>query len=159
MSGPSRSTAEDWIFRKACGPLWTAGYEVLLSLQYHLQTAQAKDVEGETDVEIQGKKAVIVGGASGMARATAELLRQRAARIAILDLPSSAGAEVATELGGTFHEVNILDEHQTESALADAVAALDGLHIAVIRRVEAPRSAHCPRMDRISSQTSAAQSS
>jgi NAD(P)-dependent dehydrogenase (short-subunit alcohol dehydrogenase family) len=82
-------------------------------------------------VEIKGKKAVVVGGASGMAKASAELLRQKGADIAILDLPTSAGAEVAEELDGTFHEMDVLDEVQTESALADAVAALGGLHIAV----------------------------
>ena len=82
-------------------------------------------------MEIEGKKAVIVGGASGMAKASAELLRQKGADIAILDLPTSAGAEVAKELGGTFHEVNILDDAQTETAMADAVEALGGLHIAV----------------------------
>jgi NAD(P)-dependent dehydrogenase (short-subunit alcohol dehydrogenase family) len=82
-------------------------------------------------VEIQGKRAVIVGGASGMARATAEMLRGKGAAIAILDLPTSAGAEVAKELDGTFHPVDVLDDDQTESAVADAVAALGGLHIAV----------------------------
>ena len=82
-------------------------------------------------MEIQGKKAVIAGGASGMAKATAELLHEKGADVAILDLPSSAGAAVAKELGGTFHEVNVLDEQQVETALADAVAALGGLHIAV----------------------------
>jgi NAD(P)-dependent dehydrogenase (short-subunit alcohol dehydrogenase family) len=82
-------------------------------------------------MEIKGKKAVICGGASGMAKATAQLLRQKGADIAILDLPSSAGAEVAKELDGTFHEVDILDENQTESAINDAVDALGGLHIAV----------------------------
>jgi NAD(P)-dependent dehydrogenase (short-subunit alcohol dehydrogenase family) len=82
-------------------------------------------------MEIAGKKAVICGGASGMAKATAELLRQKGADIAILDLPTSAGAEVAKELGGTFHEVDVLDENQVESALGDAVDALGGLHIAV----------------------------
>jgi NAD(P)-dependent dehydrogenase (short-subunit alcohol dehydrogenase family) len=82
-------------------------------------------------MEIAGKKAVICGGASGMAKATAELLRQKGAEIAILDLPTSAGAEVAKELGGTFHEVDVLDENQVESALGDAVDALGGLHIAV----------------------------
>ena len=66
-----------------------------------------------------------------MAKASAELLRQKGADIAILDLPTSAGAEVAKELGGTFHEVNILDDAQTETAMADAVEALGGLHIAV----------------------------
>ena len=61
-------------------------------------------------MEIKGKKAVIVGGASGMAKASAELLRQKGADVAILDLPTSAGAEVAKELGGTFHEVDVLDD-------------------------------------------------
>jgi len=82
-------------------------------------------------VEIKGKKAVIVGGASGMAKASAEMFRQKGADIAILDLPSSAGAEVAEELGGTFHEVDVLDDDQVETALGDAVSALGGLHIAV----------------------------
>lgn len=82
-------------------------------------------------MDVAGKKAVIVGGASGMAKATAELLRRKGADVAILDLPTSAGAEVAASLGGTFHEVDILDEAQTESALAQAVAALGALHIAV----------------------------
>src|ERR1700727_345659 len=82
-------------------------------------------------MEIAGKKAVIVGGASGMARASAKLLRERGASVAILDLPKSAGAEAAKELDGTFHPVDITDEAAAESALADAVAALGGLHIAV----------------------------
>ena len=82
-------------------------------------------------MEIKGKKAVIVGGASGMAKASAEMFRQKGADIAILDLPSSAGAEVAEELGGTFHEVDVLDDDQVETALGDAVSALGGLHIAI----------------------------
>jgi NAD(P)-dependent dehydrogenase (short-subunit alcohol dehydrogenase family) len=82
-------------------------------------------------VKIDGKKAVIVGGASGMARAAAEQLREKGAAIAILDLPSSAGAEVAAGLGGTFHPVDVMDADNTEQALDAAVEALGGLHIAV----------------------------
>ena len=82
-------------------------------------------------MEIKGKKAVIVGGASGMARASAELLKEKGADVAILDLPTSAGAEVASALGGSFHPVDVMDEHNVEQALADAVGQLDGLHIAV----------------------------
>jgi NAD(P)-dependent dehydrogenase (short-subunit alcohol dehydrogenase family) len=82
-------------------------------------------------MDIRRKKAVICGGASGMAKATAQLLHQKGASIAILDLPDSEGAEVAKELDGTFHEVDVLDENQVESALGDAVSALGGLHIAV----------------------------
>lgn len=82
-------------------------------------------------MEVQGKKAVVVGGASGMARATAELLRAKGARIAILDLPSSAGAEVASALEGTFHPVDVTDAAQVESAMAAAAEALGGVHIGV----------------------------
>jgi NAD(P)-dependent dehydrogenase (short-subunit alcohol dehydrogenase family) len=82
-------------------------------------------------VEITDKLAVIVGGASGMARASAELLHEKGASIAILDLPTSAGAEVAKGLGGTFHPVNVTDDDEVEHAMSDAVDALGGLHIAV----------------------------
>jgi NAD(P)-dependent dehydrogenase (short-subunit alcohol dehydrogenase family) len=82
-------------------------------------------------VEIEGKKAVVVGGASGMARASAELLKQKGASVAILDLPSSAGEEVASSLGGSFHPVDVTDFDGAEQALADAVERLGGLHIAV----------------------------
>jgi NAD(P)-dependent dehydrogenase (short-subunit alcohol dehydrogenase family) len=66
-----------------------------------------------------------------MARATAEQLHDKGATIAILDLPQSAGADVAKELGGSFHPVNVMDEDNVESALADAVGQLGGLDIAV----------------------------
>jgi NAD(P)-dependent dehydrogenase (short-subunit alcohol dehydrogenase family) len=66
-----------------------------------------------------------------MARASAELLHERGASIAILDLPTSAGAEVAAGLDGTFHPVDVMDDDNVERALSDAVAALGGLHIAV----------------------------
>jgi len=82
-------------------------------------------------VEIEGKKAVVVGGASGMARASAELLVHRGASVAILDLPTSAGAEVAANLGGSFHPLDITNETEVEEALAAAVEQLGGLHVAV----------------------------
>lgn len=66
-----------------------------------------------------------------MAKASAELLHQKGAAIAILDLPTSAGAAVAKELNGTFHAVNVMDDANVESALSNAVDTLGGLHIAV----------------------------
>lgn len=82
-------------------------------------------------MEIKGSRAVIVGGASGMARASAELLHSKGAAVAILDLPASAGAEVAASLEGTFHPLDVTDEAAVEAALGDAVGALGGLDIAV----------------------------
>jgi NAD(P)-dependent dehydrogenase (short-subunit alcohol dehydrogenase family) len=82
-------------------------------------------------MKVAGKKAMLVGGASGMARATAELLRAKGASVAILDLPASAGSSVAAALDGTFHPVDVTDGAAVETAIEEAIAALGGLHIAV----------------------------
>jgi NAD(P)-dependent dehydrogenase (short-subunit alcohol dehydrogenase family) len=83
-------------------------------------------------VELDGKKAIVVGGASGMARASAEQMKAKGASIAILDRPQSAGQEVADKLGGTFHAVDVTDHAGTEAAIDAAVEALGGeLHISV----------------------------
>ena len=83
-------------------------------------------------MEIAGKKAVVVGGASGMAKASVELLVERGASVAILDRPQSAGAEVASALGGTFHPCDVTDHAGTEAAIDGAVEALGGsLHVSV----------------------------
>lgn len=82
-------------------------------------------------MKIDQKKAIIVGGASGMARASAELLRERGAHIAILDRPTSEGKAVAERLGGVFFELDVTDAEETEQAIAGAVEALGGLHISV----------------------------
>jgi len=82
-------------------------------------------------VQIQGKKAVVAGGASGMGRATAEALAAGGATVAILDREGSDGQEVAKSLGGSFHPVDVSDFAAAEQALQDAVDALGGLHVAV----------------------------
>jgi NAD(P)-dependent dehydrogenase (short-subunit alcohol dehydrogenase family) len=83
-------------------------------------------------MEIAGKKAVVVGGASGFGKATAQMLADRGASVAILDRPQSKGQEVADAVGGTFHEVDVTDFEGTEKVLNEAVEALGGsLHIAV----------------------------
>ena len=72
-------------------------------------------------MEIAGKKAVIVGGASGFGRATVEALAKRGASVAVLDRPQSNGKEVAESVGGTFHEVDVTDFAGTEQVLAQAI--------------------------------------
>ena len=74
----------------------------------------------------KNKSAMIVGGASGMARATAELLVEHGARVAILDRPGTDGAAVAESLGGTFHPCDVTDAEGTEAAIDAAVDALGG---------------------------------
>jgi NAD(P)-dependent dehydrogenase (short-subunit alcohol dehydrogenase family) len=80
-------------------------------------------------MEISGRAAVVVGGASGMAKATAEMLVREGAQLAILDLPTSEGAEVAKALGGSFHACDVTDFEGTEAALSAACDELGALHL------------------------------
>ena len=82
-------------------------------------------------MEIEGKKAIVVGGASRFGRATAEALAKRGASVAVLDRPQSKGQEVADAIGGSFFAVDVTDFDGTEKVLEEAVAALGGLHIIV----------------------------
>jgi NAD(P)-dependent dehydrogenase (short-subunit alcohol dehydrogenase family) len=82
-------------------------------------------------VELNGLKAMVVGGASGMARATAERIAAAGGAVAILDRAGSAGPEVAAAIGGTFFECDILDYEGIELVIKEAVEALGGLHAAI----------------------------
>ncbi|MEV0107755.1 SDR family NAD(P)-dependent oxidoreductase [Nocardia sp. NPDC050799] len=82
-------------------------------------------------MEIQGTRAVVVGGASGMGRASAELLAARGAKVVIIDRTASEGNKVAADLGGSFFEADVTDHAGVETVLADAAAELGGLDIAV----------------------------
>ncbi|MEJ6684060.1 MAG: SDR family NAD(P)-dependent oxidoreductase, partial [SAR86 cluster bacterium] len=79
-------------------------------------------------MEIKDHNAIIVGGASGMALATAELWVEKGGKLAILDLPTSDGAAVAERLGATFHPCNVMDFEGTEAAINAAVEQLGGVH-------------------------------
>jgi NAD(P)-dependent dehydrogenase (short-subunit alcohol dehydrogenase family) len=82
-------------------------------------------------VDVAKKVAVVTGGGSGMGRATAELLREQGASVAILDLPAGRGADAAEAIGATFHPCDVTDAAATEAALADAVSAHGRIHVAV----------------------------
>lgn len=82
-------------------------------------------------MELSGKRAIVVGGASGMALASVELLIRNGVKVAILDLPTSRGAEEAARLGIAFYPCNVMDFAGTEDAIRAAATALGGLHIVV----------------------------
>ena len=60
-------------------------------------------------MKIEGISAIVTGGASGLGLATAERLAAGGARVTICDLPTSAGAEVATRIGGRFVAADVTD--------------------------------------------------
>jgi NAD(P)-dependent dehydrogenase (short-subunit alcohol dehydrogenase family) len=70
-------------------------------------------------MDIAGSSAVVTGGASGLGRATAQRLAKAGAAVTILDLPASAGAEVAAALGGParFAPADVTDTAQAAGPL------------------------------------------
>jgi NAD(P)-dependent dehydrogenase (short-subunit alcohol dehydrogenase family) len=82
-------------------------------------------------MELQGLRLVAVGGASGMAKATAERVVAGGGKVAVLDRPGSAGAEVAAALGGSYVECDVTDFEGAEHALNDAIASLGGVDAVV----------------------------
>ena len=83
-------------------------------------------------MDINGAAAVVTGGASGLGLATTEKLLDAGASVVILDLPSSAGAEVAEKLGDRvrFAPGDVTDEAGVSAAL-DVAAELGPIRMAV----------------------------
>ena len=84
-------------------------------------------------MDVAGAGAVITGGASGLGLATARELVAHGARVAILDLPSSKGEDVAKELGGEcfFCECDVTQPDQVEAGVRRAAEAFGALRIDV----------------------------
>ncbi|KUO06621.1 SDR family NAD(P)-dependent oxidoreductase [Streptomyces caeruleatus] len=76
--------------------------------------------------DFDGLKALVTGGASGIGRATAELLAARGAQVAVLDLdPSSVEKPLLA------YSADVTDDASVRTAVAAAVADLGGLDVLV----------------------------
>ena len=73
---------------------------------------------------MDGKRVIVTGGASGIGLATAEVLIERGARVAIWDLAPDTLA-VADRIGAHGQIVDVTGD--LDGPVAEAVAALGGL--------------------------------
>jgi 3-oxoacyl-[acyl-carrier protein] reductase len=77
---------------------------------------------------LQGKPALVVGGGSGIGRATALLLAEVGAHVAVADLDGDRAKAVAAEVGGTAIAGDVTDPDGAQRVVDEAHAALGGIH-------------------------------
>ena len=73
--------------------------------------------------EMDGKVAVVTGGASGIGEATVRLFIEEGAKVVIADMQQERGEALANELGNvaTFVQVEVRQEEQVKSAIDTAI--------------------------------------
>jgi NAD(P)-dependent dehydrogenase (short-subunit alcohol dehydrogenase family) len=83
-------------------------------------------------MQIENAVAVVTGGASGLGLATSRALVKRGARVVILDLPTSPGADVAADLGedARFAPADVTDTDAVTAAF-DVAEDLGDVRIVV----------------------------
>jgi NAD(P)-dependent dehydrogenase (short-subunit alcohol dehydrogenase family) len=73
-------------------------------------------------MDVKGHAAIVTGGASGLGAATARMLADAGAKVAIFDVNKKAAAEVAVGINGIAIDCDVTNSDATEKALATAAA-------------------------------------
>jgi NAD(P)-dependent dehydrogenase (short-subunit alcohol dehydrogenase family) len=73
-------------------------------------------------MDIRGHAAIVTGGASGLGAATARMLAEAGAKVAIFDVNAKAAAAVAIDIDGLAIACDVADSASTEEAFAKAAA-------------------------------------
>jgi NAD(P)-dependent dehydrogenase (short-subunit alcohol dehydrogenase family) len=81
--------------------------------------------------ELNGKVALITGGASGIGAACAQVFTREGARVVVTDIQSELGRQVAEDIGGTFIHHDVTDEAQWVAAIQATLAEHGRLDIVI----------------------------
>ena len=82
-------------------------------------------------MDIEGKGAIVSGGASGLGEATVRRLHAAGAQVVIADVNPEKGEPLAEELGIAFVQTDVREEDQVQAAVDKAAEADGGLRIAI----------------------------
>ncbi|HEY1223560.1 MAG TPA: 3-oxoacyl-ACP reductase [Acidimicrobiales bacterium] len=78
---------------------------------------------------LDNKVAVITGAASGIGRATARRFAKEGAKVVVADLAEKEGTALASEIGGTFIQVDVASEPSVEALYAKTEEVYGGIDV------------------------------
>jgi NAD(P)-dependent dehydrogenase (short-subunit alcohol dehydrogenase family) len=78
---------------------------------------------------LEGHRAIVTGGASGIGRATCRRLAEEGAAVAVLDLNGDLAEAVANDIGGRGYQVDVADADQVRQAVEQAARTMGGLSV------------------------------
>jgi 3-hydroxybutyrate dehydrogenase len=85
---------------------------------------------------LNGRKALVTGGAGGIGAASVRALAARGAKVVIADVDESAAAALADEVGGTVWAVNLLDVESLQTLSLDCDILVNNAGIQRISPIE-----------------------
>jgi len=81
----------------------------------------------ESSGRLRGRRIVVTGAASGIARCTAQLFQQEGASLTLLDRDATGLAKTCGETGGHGFQVDITDETAVADAVEKGASAMGGI--------------------------------
>jgi 3-hydroxybutyrate dehydrogenase len=85
---------------------------------------------------VEGRTALVTGAASGIGRACATALAEAGAKVRVLDLDADQAGQVATEIGGEAHVVDLTEPHHAVHLAEDADILVNNAGFQVVRPLE-----------------------
>ncbi|MGP0032803.1 MAG: SDR family oxidoreductase [Acidimicrobiales bacterium] len=81
-------------------------------------------------MDMDGRVALITGASNGIGEGVARHVAEQGARVVVADIDDERGHALARELGGRFVHTDVSREGDSRAAVALAVEAFGGLHLA-----------------------------
>ena len=83
---------------------------------------------------LDGKVAVVTGGASGIGRRTARHFAEEGAHVCVVDLADEPGEGIATEIDGLYVHADVTSAEDVQRAYREAADRFDDLDVLFNKR-------------------------